>query len=246
MADETFAQYIEADGSVEQWSLSTNANDVTTLTASGQIYFSFSGIAGLPFSGPQLATFSLSASSDEAGGCKVSCGPGDAFMQFGYSGGFSIIDTALPTGYRNLLSGVFAVTGSPATTGAQYGANIGSSSGDFTASATPGNLSQITLTSSYLDFSNQTDETAAFALSSLTPSFSTGTVTTGTSGSTAYPSVVGSPFISSGAGTFSSNPGPVSTPEPGTLGLFGGFLVGLGMWRRKTFFRLVPAAKTNS
>src|SRR5580658_2710905 len=79
MADETFAQYIEIDGSVEQWSLSTNANNITTLTTSGQIYFSFSGINGLPFSGPQLASFSLNASTDQAGGCKVSCGAGDAF-----------------------------------------------------------------------------------------------------------------------------------------------------------------------
>jgi len=246
-ADETFAQYIEADGSVEQWSLSTDANNVTTLTASGQVYFSFSGIAGLPFSGPQLATFSLNASSSDAGSCSVSCGPGDAFMQFGYSGTFSITDTALSAGFQNLLSGTFAVTGSPSTTGAQYGANIGSSSGNFTASATPGNLSQVILTSSYLNFTDQTEETASFALSSLIPSFSTGPVTTGTSGSTTYPSVVGSPFISSGAGTFSSNPGPVSSaPEPATLGLVGGVLLGIGLWRRKTLLRTAPAPATNS
>ena len=230
-ADETFAQFNEVDSTVQQWSLSTSASDVTSLVASGQVEFSFSGILGLPFSGPQVATFSLSASTSQPGDCGKVCGSGDSVSQFGYSGSFSFIDTAMPDGEQDLLSGVFAVTGSPSTTGAQYGANIGSTSGTFTASATPGNLSQLTLTSDYLNFSDQTEETAAFALSSLIPAFAVGPVTTGLEGSTAFPDSSVDPFTSSGAGTFSSNPGP--TPEPATLFLLGGGLLGLGFMRRK-------------
>jgi hypothetical protein len=50
-----------------------------------------------------------------------SCGPGDSFVQPGYSGTLSFIDTPVgPDDGDNLLSGSFAVTGSPSTTGAQF------------------------------------------------------------------------------------------------------------------------------
>jgi hypothetical protein len=59
------------------------------------------------------------ATSGQVGNCGVSCGAGDSFVQPGYTGTFSFIDTATVPG-ANLLSGTFAVTGSPSTTGAQF------------------------------------------------------------------------------------------------------------------------------
>jgi len=218
----TFAQFIQQNGATQAWSISTSGT-TTTVSASAPVYFSFSGVSGLPFAGPEAATFNLSATSTQIGSCSGTCGAGASFDQFGYHGTFSFIDAGAAPG-ANLLSGTFAVTGSPSTTGAQFNSNIGSSSGGFAASATAGNLSQLVMTSAYLAFIGETDEAASFSLSSLTPNFATGTVT----GSQAYPAA-GS-FIASGSGTFSSNPGPVSAiPEPPTFALLGGALFGFGL-----------------
>ena len=219
----TFAQYVQQNGATQAWAISTSGT-TTTVSASAPVYFSFSGVSGLPFSGPEKATFNLTATSSQIGSCGVSCGAGDSFLQFGYAGTFSFIDAGSAPG-ANLLSGTFAVTGSPSTTGAQFGANVGSGSASFAASATPGNLSQLILTSKYLAFLNETNETAAFSLSSLIPDFATGTVN---SNNQAYPAA--GTFNASGTGTFSSNPGPVSAvPEPPTAALLGGALLGFAL-----------------
>ncbi len=179
----------------------------------------------------------LSATSTQIGGCTVSCGAGDSFTQFGYAGTFSFIDAGRAPG-ANLLSGTFAVTGSPSTTGAQFSSNIGSGSGSFTASATAGNLNQLVLTSAYLAFLNETDEVASFSLSSLIPNFAVGTVTNGQ----AYPAA-GS-FNAAGSGTFSSNPGPVpAVPEPPTFALLAAGLLAFGVVRGGKKFARTPATK---
>ncbi len=223
----TFAQYLQSTGSEQQWSITTSGN-TTTVSASGSVSFQFSG-AGLPFtSSPENATFTLSATSTQIGNCASTCGAGDGLDQTGYSGTFSFIDNESNPG-ANLLSGVFSVTGSPATTGASFSSNINSTGGSFNASSNSGNLNQLILTSSYLDFTGQTQENASWSLSSLLPNFTTGTVTS----NQAYP---GPQFNASGTGTFSSNPGPVSsTPEPGTILLFGGAFACIALLRLKRF-----------
>src|SRR5665213_4493691 len=86
MADITFAQYDQFNGAAQQWSIATSG-DLTTVTASGTAEFTFSGVSGLPFSGPELANFSLSATSSQLGSCgDVNCPNGDSYTQPGYIG----------------------------------------------------------------------------------------------------------------------------------------------------------------
>jgi hypothetical protein len=83
-------------------------------------------------------------------------------------------------------------------------------------------LALIVLSSAYLTFVGPTQQTASFSLSSLLPNFAVGTVV---NGDEAYPAA--GPFNASGAGTFSSNPGPSAVPQPATLlsTLGGGFIL---------------------
>jgi hypothetical protein len=224
----TFAQYFQTDGAEQQWSVTTSGT-TTTVSASGTVFFLFSGVSGLPFAGPEIANFTLSATSSQVGNCGVSCGPGDSFVQPGYAGTFSFIDADSAPG-ANLLSGTFAVTGSPSTTGAQFSSSIGSSGGSFNASATAGNLTQLVFTSDYLNFINQTNEDGSWSLSSLVPNFAVDTVTA----NQGRPASA-TPFHAAGSGTFSSNPGPSLVPEPATFGLIGGALiVGMVLRRRSS------------
>lgn len=221
----TFAQFIQQDGAEQQWSISATATS-TTVTASGAVFFSFSGVSGLPFAGPESAMFTLTATSDELGNCGVNCGPGDSFVQPGYAGTFSFIDTGSAPG-ANLLSGTFAVTGSPSTTGAQFSSSVGGTGAGFDASATPGNLAQLVFTSDYLVFTDQLQQNASWSLSSLIPDFSTGAVllTQARPGS--------GPYGASGTGTFSSNPGPSLVPEPASMLLLGAGMAALGLLRKR-------------
>jgi PEP-CTERM motif len=216
----TFGQYVQTNGAVQQWTIS-NSGTTTTITAGGSVQFLFSGVSGLPFSGFRDATFTLSATSGQIGNCAINCANTDPYTQQGYVGTFSIIDTLLST---NLLSGTFAVSATPATSGAKIGSTIGSSGAQFVGSETALNPLQLVLTSAYINFTGQTLEDASWSLSSLVPSFAVGSIVA----SQAYPS--GS-FNASGTGTFSAQAAPA--PEPATFGLMGGALLGLGLLRRK-------------
>jgi hypothetical protein len=233
----TFAQFVETDGG-QDWSISestTGSTTTTTVSETGTVYFSFQGTpsAAQPFGGlPQLANFTLSATSTSLGNCAVNCGPGDGFTQAGYAGTFSFTDATAGVLFdTNFLSGTFAVTGDPAITGAQFTSNIGSGNATFTASATPGNLNQLIFTSSYETFAPATtQEVASFALSSLIPNFAVTTPVV----TQAYPSGA---FGAAGSGTFSSNPAPTVSPEPASFVLIAGGLFGLGVLRRKKLVR---------
>lgn len=220
----TFAQYVQVDGAQQQWTNVTSGT-TTTITSSGSVFFSFSGISGLPFSGPEAATFSFSATSNSIGNCGVSCAAGDSYVEPGFSGTFSFIDNGVAPG-TNLLSGTFAVLGDPATSGGEFAGHLGSGVASFTVSS---DLTQLVLTSAYVNLLNQIQEDASWSSSSFRPNFSVGTVTD----RQAYPSP--GPFTASGTGTFSADPGPTLAPEPATFAMIGGGMVGLAfLLRRKS------------
>jgi hypothetical protein len=221
----TFAQYFQTNGAQQQWSITT-AGSTTTVTASGSVFFAFSGVS-VPFAGPETANFSLSATSTQVGNCGVNCGAGDSYVQPGYAGSFSFTNAGSMPG-SNMLSGVFAVTGSPATTGAQFSSSVGGSGGSFNASATAGNLLQLVMSSDFLSFVGQDTQNASWSLSSLIPNFTTGVPV----GNQAFP---GEQFNASGTGTFSSSPGPSAVPEPASMTLMGGGLVMVAWFGRRRF-----------
>jgi hypothetical protein len=215
-ANVTFAQYNQVDGAAQQWAISVVTTDIgactsppcVEVTASGTVNFTFSGVPGAP-SGPQVANFLLTTISTTGGTTNV-----NAYSEAGFSGTFSFLDPSLPAGDQNLLSGTFQFN----LTGAQLNESIGGSGGGFGGSDTPTDLNELVMTSSYIDFTGQTDQTATFTLSSLIPSFSAG-------GTPDLPT--NGPYAAAGDGTFSSNPG--FAPEPRTLFLTGLGLVGLGL-----------------
>jgi hypothetical protein len=222
-ADLTFAQYFQANGSQQQWAITT-AGDTTTITAGGAVYFTFSGVPG--FSGPELATFAFSAASETIGTCATNtCANGESFTQAGYYGSFSFTDAGSDPG-TNLLSGTFQVIG----TGAQFSSEIGSAGGSFDASATAADLNQLVLESDFISFAGQTDQNASWGLSSLVPDFAIGAITAGQ----AYPSGT---FDASATGTFSSSP----MPEPSLFVPLAAGVLALGFRRRKRIVRRVNA-----
>jgi hypothetical protein len=207
----TFAQYTQENGADQQWTISVSGSQ-TTVSATGTADFKFSGMQGAP-GGDLPANFLLSATSATAGTTT-----GNAYSLAGFSGMFSFTGVSLPSGQQTLLSGVFQF----ANTGAQLNESVGGTGGGFGASDTIGNPNMIVMTSDYIDFSGQTLQTSTFTLSSLSRSFSAG-------GTNDLPT--GGPYQAAGAGTFSSSPG--FAPEPGSMFLIGGGMLGLGMVRRR-------------
>ncbi len=227
----TFAQYVQKNGASQDISIVTstlNNTTTTTFSTNDQVYLSFSGVGSLPFSGPELATLKITASSTQVGNCGAACGTGDNFNEQGFAGSFSFTDNAADPG-ANLLSGTFAINDNAATSGAQFSSNVGSGDASFKASANDADLGQLIFTSDFIAFPNSTNESASFSLSSLIPNFATGTV----SGSgTAY--VANGTLNAAASGTFSSNPAPVSdVPEPASMALLGGGMVAVGLTRKR-------------
>jgi hypothetical protein len=214
----TFAQAFQQDGAVQEWSITTSGT-TTTITANGASELLFSGVRGLPFSGPEAANFTFTATSTIAGACGTLCGPGDSFAQNGYSGSFAFIDAGATPG-ADLLSGTFSVTSLTAA-GGQFAAIVGGNGSTFVTSATPSDQDQLTLSSDFLTFPGF-QQTASFSLSSLIPSFETGPEVAGF----AYPAQ--GTFTAAGTGTFSSNPAPIATVEPPAALSFMVGLLGLG------------------
>jgi len=230
----TFAQYDQTNGAQQQWTISESTVSMvttTTVSATGAVMFTFSGVAGVPFTGAEAATFNLTAMTTQTGQCNSStCTNGNSYDQPGYSGSFSFIDAGAVPG-TDLLSGTFSVTENPALTGGTFGAQVGSKIGTFGASTDTTNAFQVMFTSDYLTFAGITSETASWSLSSLQDALSGAFATTATTNSQAYPLTT---YTAAGTGTFSTTPGPPSAvPEPATSALIGGALLGLGLLRRK-------------
>jgi hypothetical protein len=234
----TFAQYGQANGS-QQWTLYYNGV-YSTIGATGPVFLTFL-VPGTPFSAPEAATFSLTGESSQPGSCGT-CGPGDNYTEAGYNGSFSFLDNSGNPLYQghNLLTGTFTyVYSDPTSTGATIGSTIGGGAASFRAATNATNLLQMVFTSDYMTFPNQIAEAASFSLSSLIPNFGIGTVTGSATDGQAFPD--GSRYTAAGTGTFSSNPGPVTTPEPASLGLMiGGGLCAVAFGLRKRGSRVPP------
>ena len=79
----TFAQYFQTNGSLQEWTITTTGT-TTNITSTGSVGFLFSGVSGLPFSGPENATFTFSASTSQIGNCASTCANNDNYTQNGY------------------------------------------------------------------------------------------------------------------------------------------------------------------
>jgi hypothetical protein len=208
---------------IQNWTISSSGT-TTTITASGLVTFDFSNVTYPPLFNPNVpANFTFTASSSTIGFCDNACAALDGYTEEGFSGSFLYTVSGGPDNGDVLLAGTF--TDVPGGTGGVFTSSVNSSGATFDVNGTNVN-NQLTLSSSFLNLSGQSEEDASFALSSLNPSFTVDDI----SGSNAEPA---GNYTAAGTSTISSDPGPSGTPEPATFAMIGGGLVFLGLVRRK-------------
>jgi hypothetical protein len=204
------AQYVSlAQG---QDFLLTNTANVETLTATAiPVNFFWASALGLgtaPISATLTfnATTSASANTDASGN----------IMEGGWSGNFSFTQNGTGT---NLLSGTFGPTGTLVGSGG---------SAAFSDSTVSNALSEVTYTSSVLNFSNTTERDFSFSLSNFS--------VVGDGAQNISVGSNGRPISGSYAGnaTFAATPIPTTgIPEPATFALIGFGLLSAGMIHRR-------------
>jgi len=226
----TFAQ-VSQTSSTPQFSI-LNSGSTTTVSASGQDFFTFL-VGGTPFGSPVLANFTLNASSTQSGTCGTSgCPNGDAFTQQGYTGSFSYtVATGIYSG-MTLLGGTFGVNATPANSGGTLSENVNGTGGSYLSTQSSGNPTAIVMSSDFLNFSGVSVEAGSWGFSGLSPNFALNAPV----GNVSTPQT-GTRFTAAAVATFSSEPPPVpnNTPEPASMVLMGSALVGLSMIGRKKF-----------
>jgi len=227
----TFAQVIEVGNPVQITILNTAGTvTITGSSTAGGDNFTFQVATGLgPAGTSQLATFSLTATSTQTGTCGSStCPNGDSFTEQGFTGSFSYTDAvAGPNFGKILLAGTFNVNATPANSGGKFSSTVGGTGATYEATQTAGNLNGIVMNSAFLDFTGVTVEDGTWAISGLSPAFSVNGTTNGITLPT-----TGTSFTGQLTGTFSSQNAP-GAPEPMTLSLIGGGLIGLALLARR-------------
>jgi hypothetical protein len=190
------------------YSLQVVAGPQEQLSISASGFFTFGNLGTIFDNSPRAAVLNMIATSSTAAGLT-----GSTVNESGFSGQFTITDSLTST---LLLHGVFGPGGGISGTS-------GGTSATFSDSTTGPSPTDVVFTSDYLDFALSTTQAFAFGLSNIAPGLSV----TETNGF-----LVGA--TAAGTGTFSADPMPESkTPEPASMFLGGGALLGLGALLRK-------------
>lgn len=187
----------------------TGTGNLTTIT-NAPVSFKFENVPSSPINNVLLgATLNLTGSTSDS-----VTGTVNSLTQLGYGGTFVITNGT----YGILLSGVFGPTGT--LTGG--GSSLVFSDSDVNGGPYgPGG--EVVLSSQYLLFDNTSQESFSLSLGMHS------NITFDTVGSNTYITN----DIAGGTGTFDSTPPPEGTPEPASMFLSGGALLGLGMLLRK-------------
>lgn len=204
-ATTTFGQFFQ-QSATQAFTWTNNGSGTSTLTGSTAVDFNYSNIVGLPawLQGPQSATLTINASTT---------GTATAFGPFASQAGIAGVISIIRAGGGNLLTVSFS-------NGNLFG-EVGGGSASMSVSTPP--LTQVVYTSDFLDFSAvNTQRAFGLSFSSVTPSLAIGAANQLRT------------FSAAGTGTFSSEPVPdVATPEPASMGLLGGGLLGLVAFGRR-------------
>lgn len=210
-ANVTFASFSQADNNATRSFMLGNDGVNSMFSVSTLIHFQFANILHPGSLPAQLQPGNQVDAMLTVTGASSTPGTDSGFIyQCCFTGGFTIVLPVAIGGHTNLLSGTFNNGG------------ISGPSGGEGASFNAGNIggSQLAFTSDFILISG-TKRAMSVAM------------TGGDSSLSLAASGLLSPMNLTGTGTFSSDPAPVSNPEPSTVLLLGSSLFALGFWLKK-------------